>query len=432
MADERSLRVGVGKSDITPPVGIELTGYVARRGKSRGIRDRLFSKALLLEQGDKRILLIANDLLSIGKDLSRRIKSLIEKKLGFASKDVVITATHTHSGPATVELRGCGRIDAGYLTRLPRKILFAASKAMENIVPVRTEFGQFAVELGENRRQKGGYVDHTGGIICFISEIGRTVACILNYNCHPVVLTHNNLSISADYPGVTTQTIEKSLGGICLFLAGAVGDVDPRHRGSYEFVEEMGKAIASAAMGSAKQRKQLGGKLELLSRTIQVPGEEILPENIEKELEILKKASDPSSILNALYIEDKVSLHWLGKKIAKVYLRWYDETKRLKAHGVTRLIHEVEIRMLRIGHFVLVFLPGEPHAIVGKKIKNALSPNPVLVAGYAEDYLGYIPNEETYELGGYEIYQANRFYGMPAVLGRGTDSMIVQALREMV
>jgi len=426
------LRLGIGKVDITPPLGVDLSGYVARRGTSRGIHDRLYSKAVCFEQGDKRILLIANDILSIGLNLSSEVKRLIQKKLDFPGENVIITATHTHSGPATINLKGCGKIDRDYIRKLPKKMVTAAAKAMESMKHVRVQYSQFEVKSGENRREKGGYVDHSGAIIRFVADSGETIASIVHYNCHPVVLTHTNLLISADYPGVITRSIEKVLGGICIFLAGAIGDVDPIHRGTFQKVENMGKAIANAALNSLKSQKELEGELQLLLRSMEIPSEDILPEAVEREIQSLQKASDPSSVLKSLYIEDRISLHWLGRKIARVYLEWYDEVKTLKEHGVGKVLYDLNIRVLNLGELVLVFLPGEPHALVGKKIKDALLPKVALTVGYADDHLGYIPNEETYRLGGYEILQANRYYGLPAVVGKGTEAMIVRTLMEML
>src|SRR6478672_6709142 len=93
-----SLRAGAGRSDVTPPTGFYTMGYVRSDAVARGQHTRLFARALVLEQGGRKLALVSTDLgftpggmtFEVGKKLASR---------GFDERNIVISASHTHSGP---------------------------------------------------------------------------------------------------------------------------------------------------------------------------------------------------------------------------------------------------------------------------------------------------------------------------------------------
>jgi neutral ceramidase len=97
--DALALTAGVGRSDVTPPTGFYTMGYVRSDSVANGQHTRLFARAIVIEEGGKKLALVATDLgftpagltLEVGKKLAGR---------GFDEKNIVISASHTHSGPA--------------------------------------------------------------------------------------------------------------------------------------------------------------------------------------------------------------------------------------------------------------------------------------------------------------------------------------------
>src|SRR4051795_8009835 len=97
--DALALQAGAGRSDVTPPTGFYTMGYVRSDSVANGQHTRLFARAIVLEQGGRKVALVATDLgftpggmtVEVGKKLKAR---------GFDEQNIVISASHTHSGPA--------------------------------------------------------------------------------------------------------------------------------------------------------------------------------------------------------------------------------------------------------------------------------------------------------------------------------------------
>jgi len=116
---------GLAKVDITPQVGVDLTGYSARLEPSTGIHDRLFCRALVLSDGVTEAALVECDTLGFGLEYTRQVKRLIEEQVAIPAANVMVAATHTHSGPASVFLRHCGELPLDWLAEFPGKTVEA-------------------------------------------------------------------------------------------------------------------------------------------------------------------------------------------------------------------------------------------------------------------------------------------------------------------
>ena len=114
--------VGTAQIDITPQPGIELVGFAVRPQPSSGVLDPLAVRALYLEDGQERLLWLHVDLLAVEESFVAEIRRCIQRELGIPGPRVLVSATHTHSGPPTVHLTGCGQYDAAYVDRLKERL----------------------------------------------------------------------------------------------------------------------------------------------------------------------------------------------------------------------------------------------------------------------------------------------------------------------
>jgi hypothetical protein len=92
------LRAGAAAVNINPTEGTPLAGYYTPRG-SKTILDNLYSKALVLDQDGAKVALVVCDLISLPRRTIVEARKLIEKQTGIAGTQVMISATHTHTGP---------------------------------------------------------------------------------------------------------------------------------------------------------------------------------------------------------------------------------------------------------------------------------------------------------------------------------------------
>jgi hypothetical protein len=125
------MKIGVATADITPPVGSELCGYLYRVQPSVGIHDALLARVLCLESGTERLRWIHADVIGFDAEFVSEVKSALAARFGWAPGRVVLSATHTHAGPATDRLTLCGAYDEAYLAGLKDRLVACAGAAME-------------------------------------------------------------------------------------------------------------------------------------------------------------------------------------------------------------------------------------------------------------------------------------------------------------
>ena len=94
------LEAGAGRACITPPLGVPLGGYAARIETSRGVHDDLYSRALVLYDGDNYAALVSTELLYVTRKLVESVRKLVEEEVGIPRDSILISAVHTHSGPS--------------------------------------------------------------------------------------------------------------------------------------------------------------------------------------------------------------------------------------------------------------------------------------------------------------------------------------------
>ncbi|RLF01856.1 MAG: hypothetical protein DRK00_10795 [Thermoprotei archaeon] len=401
------LKAGVGVRVITPPVGVPLGGYAARVEPARGVHDDLHARALVLEADGERAALVSLELLYATRDLVEEVRKVCEEEAGIPPDSVMVTAVHTHSGPSLVGFHSTPRHRylEEYLHLLPGLVASAVIEASRKLVEVNVRYGRGRVDGWlVNRRKPGeGPIDPEVSALCLEHE-GDALCTIVNFACHAVVLGHNNLLISADYPGYVSKTVEHVLGGSCLFLNGACGDVNPltpgtslervydRSIGTFRHAEEMGTAVACEAVKALLGSRPSSARgVWAARRSLELRVRE-LPRVSSEELETTRRAFE-----DALARGDWGEASKLRFKLAMMEL-----VKRVGERcpgGVLR----TEVQALRVGDVVIVGLPGEPFVEVGLRIKSSSRASLTMVAGYANDAIGYLPTDEAFEEGGYEV-----------------------------
>ena len=185
-------KAGVAKVDITPDHPIRLNGFGFRRTESEGVYQKIFAKALAIDDGNKSpVVLMTVDVLGIPADIYDEIARRLEKKAGIKKDRFAITATHTHTGPmltgANPTLFGVpipkehqSNIDK-YTPVFIDKLEAVALAALKDLKPANLEWGVGTVKFAMNRRAKGGPVDHDLPVLFVKDEKGKVRAAYLSY-----------------------------------------------------------------------------------------------------------------------------------------------------------------------------------------------------------------------------------------------------------
>ncbi len=393
------IKVGVGRSDVSPPLGVELSGYGYFKGRrNKGVHDRLYSRSLLLRAGDESAVLMNNDLIGVSEPTLAETRGLIEEGVGVDPDNVIVTCTHTHSGPATVPFIGVGEIDDDYLEGLPKRLLEGTLKANENLVEVKVGFGRSEVRaVGFNRVLPKGPIDREVRVLQIKDVKMNPVATLFNHSCHAVTIdvrTEDGLYVSADWPGYAMTILDRKGAGEAFFLQGTCGDIDPVvawHMRGFDAAEEIGKKVAEAVLKSLEgvHLKEVEG-LRVERRILRLPFQKLTMRDVAENLK---------DFLTQLEKNEKATVSELRPQIR--FHRTYAEemVTRLEA-GLPNHI-ESEVQALALGGTAMVFLPGEVFVDVALKIMEGSPFKETMVAGYAANYVGYIPTTIDYELSGY-------------------------------
>ncbi|MBP1710613.1 MAG: alkaline ceramidase [Deltaproteobacteria bacterium] len=98
-----SLLAGVGRADITPRPGMPMAGYSANANYGKGFRTRLFARVIYLKPVDRGpVALVQCDLLTGSELVHRRVAELVADKTDLDLRGIMLSATHTHSGPGNL------------------------------------------------------------------------------------------------------------------------------------------------------------------------------------------------------------------------------------------------------------------------------------------------------------------------------------------
>lgn len=417
------LLAGTARIDITPPVGIDMTGFIARLGPSVGVHDPLWARAFVVEQDGTTLALVSADILAFDWHSTAAIRRIIQRRIG-RSIQVMLAATHTHSGPATIFLRHCGTVDPAWMKTLHTRVADAVCTAYSRLTEARVSIGSGESVIGINRRIPGGPIDPAVGVLRVEMADGRPLCVGVNYACHPVVLS--NRFLSADFPGSTNMVLEQRYGSgnhsfLSLFINGAAGDINPRERDTFEVAERLGAELADAAAGAWDRAVAVDvTTLRSESRTVSLPLSP--PPSREEAKALLDEYWDRQ---DALQQEGGSEV---AIKVAGAQVSWAAELYKRIRDGAIPSSVDVEFQAFGLGPVCFIAVPGELFSAIGMAIKRACGGRAVFVVGYGNDDIGYLPTRAAFQQGGYEVNDAHRYYDLLPVAPETEDLVVDTAV----
>ena len=235
-----NMYAGASFVNITPKKSLFLYGYPFVERMSTGVHDWLLSSALYLVSGSDQVIFISNDVIFISKASAARVRRLISEKTGVPEKNIMVAATHTHSGPATVDCIIDAKspsetwVDQEYIRYMEDRIIEAGCSAFQNTHPA--ELGLSVADgtgIGTNRHDPAGPSDMEIPVLSVRNaETKEFIAVMLVCNMHPTVLHEDSKLYSGDYPSYTREILQKDYLKIecpVLYFTGTAGNQSPRH-----------------------------------------------------------------------------------------------------------------------------------------------------------------------------------------------------------
>lgn len=382
------LKINFFRKDITPAVKTLLAGY-GRDVKSVGIHDELFMSGLPLEKDKNKALLVSLDLLGLEDYHIAQLKDILAGRTGIKSADIVLTCTHTHSGPHSrwhpvhgidekyMELlfKAANTIDESIFENMREVELYHYSSAVCKNVNRRIIFSdnscRYLPQAKEYEPMAKGITDPELGILYFADpKDNMPVATFVNYAAHPLTCQTGGRSsrmITSDYPGVLRKVVEKELGGFCIFATGACGDLHPEGFGSgFEQTQKLGKELG----------------IEVCKHYFDV-----------------LRSPDKYKVVNA-----DIKVHSAS---FKVEFRSDDYLDQRQPQYAQASYAELDLDFLTIGDICMVGVPGEILAEPGLEIKWHSPFKKTFILYNSTAYISYLPHGNAYVSGGYEADTAH-------------------------
>jgi neutral ceramidase len=356
--------------------------------------DPLHSKDMAIEESGNEIIIIACDLIGYTRQIVDDVKAYILELTGAQRDSVMLTATHTHSGPTTISIIGCGEPDQRYIARLAGKIAESALQAHNNLTEATMSFAEVKAEKISFNRVYGeaGSIDNKASVIKFSSG-DKMLGFISHYSAHPVVCCEATNKIHGDFVGIASNMIAKKDNSVGIFLQGACGDINPIYCHQPEDISianlnKHANSYANIIMQGLNGAKPLKvDSVKAIGRVIcleqQIPDRIELEQRIANGKEILRKKDISES-------EEQQATYQVNSGLAMM--------EKLDRNDPPQ--SEIYLQAIKIGDIVIISHPFELFNSAKKRLEQELSPAKVLVVGYADELRGYAPTEDRYELDG--------------------------------
>jgi len=409
--EEATWKAGAAKAVITPEPPMYMAGYGGRDKAAESTLHDIWIKVLALEDaGGYRGVVITSDVCGVSKTTYETICTGLKKRCGLERSQVVLSYSHTHTGPALDECLQdyCGWDNAArarireYTRKLEATIVETAASALGQMKPATLWIGEGRTDFAVNRRnnkeadvpairQRGeplkGPVDHGVPVLAVKAPDGKLRAVLFGYACHTTTL--GILQWSGDYAGFAMIDVEKAHPDAqAMFFQGCGADQNPLPRRTVELCQKYGDMLAAAVEGV------LSGPVRPVAPRLRTAFEFV-----------------------NLPFERTMTADDCRGYVAKggLYGRWAERMlKRLEAGETfpTSYPYAVEVWKLGKDHLWII-LGGEAVVDYSLKFKAAYGPA-TWTSGFAHDLTAYIPSRRVWDEGGYEGGYLGE-YGLPAM-----------------
>ncbi len=397
-AAAQSLKIGLATTDITPDVAGKNPVWIAGYGQNRratGVHDPLFARAVVFDDGHKKIAMVAVDVVGVQYPTTQEIRKQLT---GFDY--VMVASTHNHEGPDVLGLWGPNPfksgVDPDYIKLLVDRTVEAVRKADAAAAPAKAAYGTAQDDslLRDSRLPLAP--DGVIRTLKILDPAGKNAGLVVQFSCHPEALGSGNNQITADFPWQTIKRLEAQYHCPVVYFSGAVGGLmtTPSNRyrekhgipdSSFEYAEAYGNEVADLAIKAIDSSKPIElVPLAIAAKPISVPLENPL-----------YRVAQMAGVLQ------REGHAWTGdfEKIGGPVTGKSDAVA-----GVS------EVAYLRLGQLDVAGIPGElypellygtyqdppdpaadfPTAALEKPVNKILPSDKFLFIGLANDELGYI------------------------------------------
>jgi hypothetical protein len=393
-ASAAEFRAGIAVRVVTPDPLLPLSGGVGPSAPARTKQGDLTVRAMVLEEGTNRVAIVGADFLGFPAVLGDKVRAAVKT---IAPQNILIGATHTHSGPDCYGFpdgKGGTGANLKYLESVCARMADAIQDAAAKVQPakLKTATGETRGKIAYNYYAEQLY-DPRCHVIQALDDSGRPITTLVNFAIHPEVLGNGRGICSPDLVGPLYDRIAEKGGGTALFMNSAQGGMvtaDNRQPGGGEAndwaeCQRIGRLLADEALRIvADAPVQSAPKIFCATRSLRLPVDSPLMRQLLKALPAV--------------------------------------------HGVSASGDSVttQLNLLNIGNAQVLSIPGEALPNIGYYLKRKMRGEHNLLFGLTNDAFGYILTKEDYD--SFERYA----YVSRTSLGERTGPIFVEEALTLV
>lgn len=408
-----NIRVAAAASEIVGDDSMAIGGGIFA-GYVAGQEGKLRASAIVIE-ADIKVCIVSCDVLVLQRDILDDVCRKVEAEENIPFENILIAATHTHHAPTTVTVHGYKR-DEIFCGRVKDAIVSAVHKANKKLQDARSDSVYFWLgqesTVGQNSREllKDGTIYWVGSrddalrptgpfdpelpVLAFKRADGTLEALLLNHSSHNIGVRSSKRS--PGFYGLAAQELEEELGGVTIFMPGAFGSTHVLTLSTDERILRIKNAVKEA-FSKAERRE--------ISRV----------KSVKKEIEYRVRRFDENE-------QEKAVSYYCHKRLGNDPERVIEVFRKMRQELAK---HQGEVRhswlhVVLIGDIAFVGVPGEFFGKLGIEIKRRSPFRNTCVIGLANDYIGYIPDKQAYDVGGYQLWM-----GLHSFVAQGTGEAIV-------
>lgn len=449
--------VGAGRYDITGPAASQgMMGYGMIEQQTAGIHDRLWARAFVIESWNHEHVVIVNaDLGQIFQGVKQEVVKKLKRQFGtlYDEKNVLLTATHTHSGPggystyAFYNLTTLGFSRENFNTivdGIVNAIALAHQSKREAVIRVAAgdlhgishNRSPTAYRLNPPEELKKYAYDYDPEMVLlrFDTPSGQPIGLITWFPLHGVSLNNKNRLISGDNKGVAEYLFEKHMRAqgypnfVAAFAQAHSGDVSPNplgHEGGdsekgFQKLLQAGVPQYQKAMALYDAAKPIYGPIGHRHMHVDMDKVVVLPEFANGHVQKTCPAAIGVSMLAGTQDGEGIGRQGVTcDTISKILPRFICEKRRTECQGVKPIAIEtgtmkpypwtpnrLPFQLFKIGNVVIASLPFELTTMSGRRLKETLAKyfkeEKIIISALANAYAGYVATPEEYQLQRYE------------------------------
>jgi neutral ceramidase len=410
------LKIGSAAVKITPPEGTPMAGYYSDRG-AVAVHDDLYAKALVFEKDGTKIAIISCDLIGVSAEIVSKIRLIVEQTTGISSDHVMVSATHSHTGPVIPQKNDryvmtgkTAEVHKKYMSELPGLIAESAKLANAALVPGKIFFGSGHEEsVSFNRRffmtdgtvgwnagklnpkiiKPAGPIDPDLFVLYAETSEGKPVSTYVNFALHLDIVGGSEISADMPYTLSTILGKIKSNDMVTMFAQGCSGNINhinvktrEPQKGHNE-AKRIGTVLAGEVIKTYTRLQPVEiSNITTKREIVKLPLADVKTDELPVAREIISRA---------------------GKPDAPKFLELVNAYKVIDVLDRKGVPVDAEIQVMALGdQCAIVSLPGEIFTEFGMYIRSR-SPYPyTMVVELTNGSIGYVPDRKAFIEGNYE------------------------------